>query len=138
MIRSLQNRHLSLSEIFKIADSTVEQVNRGSGKVADAVRAKMHSAFSEAMNTKNKKQKNKKAVMNSNLTAKVNLEKSLADILKLKYALGTSDFESICSQYKCILRQNIRFTFKYSKGMFVTIVMATDKTLILFEVHVVN
>ncbi|KAJ4435681.1 hypothetical protein ANN_18297 [Periplaneta americana] len=35
-LKSLQNRHLSLSESFEIINSTVEQLNRGRGKVADA------------------------------------------------------------------------------------------------------
>ncbi|KAJ4432071.1 hypothetical protein ANN_20685 [Periplaneta americana] len=37
-LKSLQNRHLSLSESFEIINSTVEQLNRGRGKVADAVK----------------------------------------------------------------------------------------------------
>ncbi|KAJ4445018.1 hypothetical protein ANN_06817, partial [Periplaneta americana] len=46
-LKSLQNRHLSLSESFEIINSTVEQLNRGRGKVADAVRAKVDTVLSK-------------------------------------------------------------------------------------------
>ena len=39
-MKSLQNRHLSLSLNFEIIGGTTEQLNRDGGKVADAVRAK--------------------------------------------------------------------------------------------------
>ena len=37
-LKSLQNRQLSPSKSFEIIDSTMKQLNRDSGKVADAVR----------------------------------------------------------------------------------------------------
>ncbi|KAJ4452284.1 hypothetical protein ANN_03803 [Periplaneta americana] len=54
-LKSLQNRHLSLSESFEIINSTVEQLNRGRGKVADAVRAKVDTVLSKTLDMKNYK-----------------------------------------------------------------------------------
>ncbi|KAJ4440593.1 hypothetical protein ANN_08739 [Periplaneta americana] len=119
-LKSLQNRHLSLSESFEIINSTVEQLNRGRGKVADAVRAKVDTVLSKTLDMKNYKKV--VAVMSGESTVKINLDLSPADIVKLNYVPVTScDVERSFSQYKSILRDNRRrFTFQHLKEMFVT------------------
>ncbi|PSN40847.1 hypothetical protein C0J52_19544 [Blattella germanica] len=56
--------HLSLPECFEIINSTVGQLNRGRGEIADALR----KVF---------------ALFNGDSTVKVNLDLSPADIVKL-------------------------------------------------------
>ncbi|KAJ4448377.1 hypothetical protein ANN_10393 [Periplaneta americana] len=116
-LKSLQNRHLSLSESFEIINSTVEQLNRGRGKVADAVRAKVDTVLSKTLDMKNYKKV--VAVMSGESTVKINLDLSPADIVKLNYVPVTScDVERSFSQYKSILRDNRRrFTFQHLKEM---------------------
>ncbi|KAJ4428966.1 hypothetical protein ANN_25962 [Periplaneta americana] len=120
-LKSLQNRHLSLSESFEIINSTVEQLNRGRGKVADAVRAKVDTVLSKTLDMKNYKKV--VAVMSGESTVKINLDLSPADIVKLNYVPVTScDVERSFSQYKSILRDNRRrFTFQHLKEMFAAI-----------------
>ncbi|KAJ4448194.1 hypothetical protein ANN_10207 [Periplaneta americana] len=119
-LKSLQNRHLSLSESFEIINSTVEQLNRGRGKVADAVRAKVDTVLSK--NPGYEELQKVVAVMSGESTVKINLDLSPADIVKLNYVPVTScDVERSFSQYKSILRDNRRrFTFQHLKEMFVT------------------
>ncbi|PSN38201.1 hypothetical protein C0J52_20758 [Blattella germanica] len=119
-LKSLQNRHLSLSESFEIINSTVEQLNRGRGKVADAVRAKVDTVLSK--NPGYEEIQKVVAVMSGESTVKINLDLSPADIVKLNYVPVTScDVECSFSQYKSILRDNRRkFTFQHLKEMFVT------------------
>ncbi|KAJ4431264.1 hypothetical protein ANN_19861 [Periplaneta americana] len=117
-LKSLQNRHLSLSESFEIINSTVEQLNRGRGKVADAVRAKVDTVLSK--NPGYEELQKVVAVMSGESTVKINLDLSPADIVKLNYVPVTScDVERSFSQYKSILRDNRRrFTFQHLKEMF--------------------
>ncbi|PSN41021.1 hypothetical protein C0J52_19858, partial [Blattella germanica] len=119
-LKSLQNRHLSLSESFEIINSTVEQLNRGRGKVADAVRAKVDTVLSK--NPGYEELQKVVAVMSGESTVKINLDLSPADIVKLNYVPVTScDVERSFSQYKSILRDNRRiFTFQHLKEMLVT------------------
>ncbi|KAJ4445183.1 hypothetical protein ANN_06984 [Periplaneta americana] len=119
-LKSLQNRHLSLSESFEIINSTVEQLNRGRGKVADAVRAKVDTVLSKIPGYEELQKV--VAVMSGESTVKINLDLSPADIVKLNYVPVTScDVERSFSQYKSILRDNRRrFTFQHLKEMFVT------------------
>ncbi|PSN30656.1 hypothetical protein C0J52_22252 [Blattella germanica] len=115
-LKSLQNRHLSLSESFEIINSTVEQLNRGRGKVADAVRAKVDTVLSK--NPGYEELQKVVAVMSGESTVKINLDLSPADIVKLNYVPVTS-----CDvfQYKSILGDNRRrFTFQHLKEMFIT------------------
>ncbi|KAJ4438797.1 hypothetical protein ANN_14749 [Periplaneta americana] len=116
-LKSLQNRHLSLSESFEIINSTVEQLNRGRGKVADAVRAKVDTVLSK--NPGYEELQKVVAVMSGESTVKINLDLSPADIVKLNYVPVTScDVERSFSQYKSILRDNRRrFTFQHLKEM---------------------
>ncbi|KAJ4433930.1 hypothetical protein ANN_16249 [Periplaneta americana] len=126
-LKSLQNRHLSLSESFEIINSTVEQLNRGRGKVADAVRAKVDTVLSK--NPGYEELQKDVAVMSGESTVKINLDLSPADIVKLNYVPVTScDVERSFSQYKSILRDNRRrFTFQHLKEMFVTYCYDTGK-----------
>ena len=48
-------------------------------------------------------------------TVQVNLDLSLVDIVKLKYATVTADVERNFSQYKSVCRENRRFTFQHLK-----------------------
>ncbi|KAJ4446967.1 hypothetical protein ANN_13669, partial [Periplaneta americana] len=130
-LKSLQNRHLSLSESFEIINSTVEQLNRGRGKVADAVRAKVDTVLSKTLDMKNYKKV--VAVMSGESTVKINLDLSPADIVKMNYVPVTScDVERSFSQYKSILRDNRRrFTFQHLKEMFVTYCYGTKSDLII-------
>ncbi|KAJ4441184.1 hypothetical protein ANN_11035 [Periplaneta americana] len=116
--QKFQNRHLSLSESFEIINSTVEQLNRGRGKVADAVRAKVDTVLSK--NPGYEELQKVVAVMSGESTVKINLDLSPADIVKLNYVPVTScDVERSFSQYKSILRDNRRrFTFQHLKEMF--------------------
>ncbi|PSN40017.1 hypothetical protein C0J52_19004 [Blattella germanica] len=106
-LKSLQNRHLSLSESSEIINSTVEQLNRGRGKVADAVTAKVDTVLSK--NPGYEELQKVVAVMSGESTVKINLDLSPADIVKLNYVPVTScDVERSFSQYKSILRDNRR------------------------------
>lgn len=98
----------------------MEQLNRGRGKVADAVRAKVDTVLSK--NPGYEELQKVVAVMSGESTVKINLDLSPADIVKLNYVPVTScDVERSFSQYKSILRDNRRrFTFQHLKEMFVT------------------
>ncbi|KAJ4430753.1 hypothetical protein ANN_19344 [Periplaneta americana] len=65
-LKSLQNRHLSLSESFEIINSTVEQLNRGRGKVADAVRAKVDTVLSKNPGYEELKKESKRQILQWN------------------------------------------------------------------------
>ncbi|KAJ4433744.1 hypothetical protein ANN_16055 [Periplaneta americana] len=97
---------------------TVEQLNRGRGKVADAVRAKVDTVLSK--NPGYEELQKVVAVMSGESTVKINLDLSPADIVKLNYVPVTScDVERSFSQYKSILRDNRRrFTFQHLKEIF--------------------
>ncbi|KAJ4440650.1 hypothetical protein ANN_08797 [Periplaneta americana] len=109
--------------------NTVEQLNRGRGKVADAVRAKVDTVLSKTLDMKNYKKV--VAVMSGESTVKINLDLSPADIVKLNYVPVTScDVERSFSQYKSILRDNRRrFTFQHLKEMFVTYCYALETAI---------
>ena len=47
-LKSLQKKHLSLYESFEIVNSTVEQLNRDKGEVADAVKMKVDTTFKKS------------------------------------------------------------------------------------------
>ncbi|KAJ4430000.1 hypothetical protein ANN_22204 [Periplaneta americana] len=132
-LKSLQNRHLSLSESFEIINSTVEQLNRGRGKVADAVRAKVDTVLSK--NPGYEELQKVVAVMSGESTVKINLDLSPADIVKLNYVPVTScDVERSFSQYKSILRDNRRrFTFQHLKEMLHQLLVYADGVTMLGE-----
>ena len=106
-LKSLQNSHLSLSVSFEIINSTVEQLNRDRGEVADAVRAKVDTVLSK--NTGYEELRKVVAVMSGDSTEKINLDLSPVVIVKLNYApVTSSEVECSFSQYKSILRDTRR------------------------------
>ena len=46
-LKSLQNSHLSFSESFENVNRTVEELNHGTGKVADVAKMKMDTVLSK-------------------------------------------------------------------------------------------
>jgi hypothetical protein len=46
-------KYISVSESLEIIDSTVEQLNRDGGKVADVIRAQVYTALSKTLDIRN-------------------------------------------------------------------------------------
>ena len=101
-LKSLENRHISLSKFFEIIDSrpTVEQLN--SVKVADDVRAKVNTRTLDMTNLK-KACCCDECLLNSEGKLKLISVRNCE-----KYASVTSNIERIFSQHKSDLRGIIR------------------------------